>query len=489
MPRDTMILSGDHSIMMPHVPMEIRGNKVSFGDISDRYFEAAGLDHASIGRYGLFGDGLNYHTYYPDATKEDFTPSDEEFIEPVYRLLSNCIVSKNYNPTEFPAKVLKESMKLLVGQTVNCDHETSVGNAIGVIKEVSWQEEKKVDGVVIPAGINGVLKIDAKSNPRIARGINMDPPSIHSNSVTVQFEWKPSHQFEKEWEFYDKLGTIAEDGQLVRRIVTKIIAYRETSLVSHGADPFAQKIKDGKIVNPAYAKAQYYSFADQPPMEKNELLKHFGVFDYKSMESAEILSFSDTSITNNKQPENKTDMTLQEFLDQLYGEGMLTLAEGQERSTDLVISQLKDLLASKESMTTTLSQKDQEISTLKDQKASLETKVTELTDTIASQKSMFDLGTQHLADTRESVRKTYQKLMGEKADQTIINLIDTTDISTLKSLGTQYAQQLEEKFPMKCNHCGSTDVSRGSHVQENHDEEPEVKADVNSIVRDLANKR
>ena len=53
----------------------------------------------------------------------------------------------------------------------------------------------------------------------------------------------------EEWEFYDKLGTIAEDGTMVRRIATRIISYKETSLVSHGADPFAQLIKDNKINN------------------------------------------------------------------------------------------------------------------------------------------------------------------------------------------------------------------------------------------------
>ena len=70
---------------------------------------------------------------------------------------------------------------MLVGQTVNCDHSTDVANAIGSVKQTFWQESFKQDGIVIPAGINGVLKIDAKANPRLARGILMDPPSIHSN--------------------------------------------------------------------------------------------------------------------------------------------------------------------------------------------------------------------------------------------------------------------------------------------------------------------
>src|SRR5210317_758975 len=85
----------------------------------------------------------------------------------------------------------------------------------------------------------------------------MDPPSVHSVSVTVTFEWKPSHKFEDENEFYGKLGTYDDKGELVRRVVTKIHAYHEISFVAHGADPYAQKIVDGKIANPEYAATQY----------------------------------------------------------------------------------------------------------------------------------------------------------------------------------------------------------------------------------------
>lgn len=56
-------------------------------------------------------------------------------------------------------------------------------------------------------------------------------------------------------EFYQKLGTYDSKGEMVRRIVTEVVRYLETSLVSHGADSFAQKIgSDGKIVNPTFAK-------------------------------------------------------------------------------------------------------------------------------------------------------------------------------------------------------------------------------------------
>ena len=93
----------------------------------------------------------------------------------------------------FNRDVLKKSMQMLIGQTINIDHEIAVGNAIGAVSEVFWQPAYKTkSGIEVPAGINAVLKIDGKSNPRIARGVMMDPPSIHSNSVTVRFKWEPS---------------------------------------------------------------------------------------------------------------------------------------------------------------------------------------------------------------------------------------------------------------------------------------------------------
>jgi len=65
----------------------------------------------------------------------------------------------------------------------------------------------------------------------------MSPPSIHSNSVTVKFGWEPSHKFETDSEFFDKLGTYTKKGELIRIVVNLIKSYHETSLVSHGADP------------------------------------------------------------------------------------------------------------------------------------------------------------------------------------------------------------------------------------------------------------
>ena len=59
------------------------------------------------------------------------------------------------------------------------------------------------------------------------------------------------------------MGGFDDKGKLIQRIVNQILNYHETSIVSHGADPFAQKINDqGKINNPLYANDNY-PLADQ----------------------------------------------------------------------------------------------------------------------------------------------------------------------------------------------------------------------------------
>ena len=73
------------------------------------------------------------------------------------------------------------------------------------------------------------MAVDAKTNPKVARGVLMG--SIFSNSVTVEFEWKMSHPFENEYEFLDKIGQYGADGKMIRRVVTKILNYHKSSLI------------------------------------------------------------------------------------------------------------------------------------------------------------------------------------------------------------------------------------------------------------------
>ena len=487
---DIITLCAGHSIMAGHCPEIIGLTK-----FSDNFYKSTKAKD-TMSSFGLFGSDIDYNTYYPDVTPENLTPTDEEFIEPVFRMLSECIVAKNWSPTDFSKPgVLKNSMGLLLGQTVNCDHETNIGNAIGSVKEVTWQEAyvEVKDGkeILIPAGINASLKIDAKANPRIARGILMEPPSVHSNSVTVRFKWEKSHSDISDDDFWNKMGTFDSKGEMIRKVVTEIIGYYETSLVSHGADPYAQIItKDGKINNPVHANNTYNTFSDRVKNGKyfytdlknipnEEVLHNTMVFNYENR-SPQGTEFND----KNNEIMNKE---LQEFLESLFGDGLMTLSEGTKPTQEMILTQIRDMVSKNATTTTAL----EEITTERD---TLSGELLSLKQEVESNKPLVTIGTQHLSDVRKNVTDSYKKLMGEeKIDESMITLIASADLTTLVSLGGSYKTQLEDKFPLSCSDCGSKNVNRASSTssaesEEGEDKRPEVMSN-SDVIKSIRNSK
>lgn len=459
---DSMVIGQGHTIMAGYIP-----EAVGAPTFSENYYKWKNPTPDSIAQFGFWGGDIDYNTYYPNLDKSELTPKDEEFIEPMFRLLSETIVSKNWNPTDFGQNgVLKASMKMLLGQTVNCDHETNIGNAIGAVSQVMWQESYKDGHFTIPAGINGILKIDGKANPRIARGILMEPPSIHSNSVTVQFKWDKSHPQMEDNEFYQKLGTYDSKGVMVRRMVTEIVRYLETSLVSHGADSFAQKIgSDGKIINPTFAKRTWASYEEY----RDDKSKQYFFTDYKSdlssfQENDTRDSFNDNDAKDNHSNENNMN-ELEKFLESLFGDNMLTLEEGKEMNQETVVACIQNLVSSRNTLQTS-------VDNLTTEKTSLTEQISNLNAEVANLKEMATVGKNHIASLRESAVETYKKLMGENADETIVTMLnaETTGITTLVSLTKDYQARLEEKFPLTCSKCGSKDVNRASSIAEDDTE-------------------
>lgn len=457
---DSMTIGQGHTIMAGYIPEAIGAQT-----FSENYYKWKNPTPDTIAQFGFWGGDIDYNTYYPNLDKSELTPKDEEFIEPMFRLLSETIVSKNWNPTDFGQNgVLKASMKMLLGQTVNCDHETNIGNAIGAVSQVMWQEAYKEGSFTIPGGINGILKIDGKANPRIARGILMEPPSIHSNSVTVQFKWNKSHPNMEDGEFYQKLGTYDSKGEMVRRIVTEIVRYLETSLVSHGADSFAQKIgSDGKIINPTFAKRTWASYEEY----RDDKSKQYFFTDYKSdltsyQEKDDTQgSFNDNDAKDNQSNEKNSMNELQKFLEILFGDNLLTLEEGKEMNQETVVACIQSLVSSRNELQTS-------VDNLTTEKNSLTEQVTNLNAEVANLKEMATVGKNHIASLREDAVATYKKLMGDNADETIVTMLnaETTGITTLVSLTKDYQARLEEKFPLTCAKCGSKDVNRASSVSE-----------------------
>ena len=453
---DIICLSSGHSMIMGNMP----NNKLNLQQVGNKVIRDAQEGNVETQKFGLFDTSQpNYSTYYPDVTAEDLNPTDDEFVFPVFRMLSETTVHKSVNPISFSKKgVLKKSMNMLVGQTINVDHEVAVGNAIGTVLSVEWQESyKDKSGVTIPAGINAVLKIDAKSNPRLARGVMMTPPSIHSNSVTIQFKWEKSHSDMESDEFWSKLGTYDQDGSLIQRVASDIISYSETSLVSHGADPYAKKLESGKIVLAKHAHDRASLSEQQIEIQDNR----FAQLSYQGMGEVDTISNSDIpTIPINQNNTNQNDLKMKELLEQLAASTGFEF-EGDVNKEALMVhvnslsTQVTELTANNESLTSEKTGIEEELESLETERTELSNKVSELTP-------LSELGETHLANTKIEAARLYNVLKGDKADEAILNIINLADINGATAFLKQFTTEVEANHEASCSDCGSKNVSRAS---------------------------
>lgn len=453
--KDTIRLGFGHSLVLGNVPAIITPEMISRKNTEEQ---------RETESYGLFDSAQpNYTTYYPDLNVEDLNPKDNEFVYPVFRSLSEVIVHKKYNPVDFSMNgILKKSMGLLVGQTINIDHETATGNAMGAVLSTSWENAYTTkNGIKVPAGINSKFKIDGKSNPRIARGILMDPPSIHSASVTVEFLWEKSHASLSEQEFFAKLGTYDKDKNLIRRIANKVQRYHEISLVPHGADPYAQRIKDGEINNPQFADIAY----NTANPGKQAQTKYF-YFDFKAdlIQNEEEITIPENHIDNN--PVQKNNLQMREALitlAALFGV-TLELAVGAEPTAEQLTAMRTDIAKKVTDSETALSTLQESVNATKAEV----TRLKGIEQTYNEAKVALDNATElqafqqsQLTLLRAETTKNYN-LLNPTQDEAFVTLIAGADYNTLTLLNKQYAASVEAKFPLTCKSCNSTEVNRAS---------------------------
>jgi hypothetical protein len=432
-----------HTLICGHKP-----SKLTLQELEDGVSKFQSEE--SILKFGLFGGDLAVQPFNPAVTAEDWVPKEGEFIYPTYRLLSETLVYKWGIPIDFSMNnILKKSISKFLGQTVNTNHVTEVENAIGSIVEVAWQDSYKVGKITVPAGANGVFKIDAKSNPRIARGILMDPPAIHSTSTTVRFKHVQSHPQMSREEFFDKAGSYDDKGELIRLIVTDVVGYKEQSLVGRGADPFAQKVnKDGKIQDPEYAASAYKMSMDDES------------FDFKDILEIKN-SFNNTQITF----KTDNDMEFGEMLTALglSAESFKDIAELKAHVEKLQLDStaLQALTAVKGDLTpevlTSLMDTATKVPSAEDTQLLTDVKALGTLDDI---KAGIASGNTHLTAVRLEAVNHYKLVYGEKADANIIATIENANLATAESFANTYKAELESKAPLHCVKCGSKEITR-----------------------------
>ena len=452
---DTIILCSNHAGIIGHIPAKLTAKEVC---------NKIAMERSDTSSFGLFDTATpNFNTYFPEVKAEDLKPDldKEAFIYPLYRALSEVIVHKSYNPVDFALNgALRKSEGMLIGQTIYANHEMGIGNELGAIVETLWQDGYKTsNGILVPSGINARLKIDGKANPKIARGMMMEPPSIHSVSVTVSFGWEPSHKFATDNDFYSKIGTYASDGQLVRRIVTEVKNYHEISLVAHGADPFAQKIGDnGHIVNPSYADRVSNA-------AKGEKVKPYVfAFDYKvdlisnaskEAEDAKIATILENSNNKNQATQHMKDYLLKLALTFAIATEGLDDAALQSKIEAAITAQSNELKNSKDAS----GKSYKELYTTADA-ALKNADGKKWEDLYNSAKPVIDAHEAHVTKLRETTVANYKKLAGDRPDAAILATLGATNEESLAAFNAQYTTSLEEKFPLQCESCHSDKVSR-----------------------------
>lgn len=433
-----------HNLMVPNCPDIISP--------SDFFEKVSNSEHFNASSFGLFDTASpNFNTYYPNLTPEQLQPKDEDFIYPVFRGLSEVIVRKRSYPVDFSKNgALQESGKKLVGQTIYNNHEMIIGNQLGVVDQVEWQEAIKLSKGVIPAGLNTRLKIDSKSHPNIARGILMEPPAIHSTSVTIEYAWEKSHQMADD-EFYNRWGTFDKNGDLIRKVVTQVARYWEISLVAHGADPYAKKIgADGKIVLPEMAK----SIDAQSEQRKKGNMYFFSFKDEDSFSEQNPVTIPVELIDN----DDNTNIMKEKFLQLTKDLGIATLAD----CTD------EQLVAAFSSHITELANS---ITGLKGEKETADSKVTELEGQISTlnasitelKKENPDL-TATLNEMRAEATRLYELLEGPNHSglDAFTSLNAKATLTELKATIASYQTKVDEKIPLTCKDCNSHSIHRAS---------------------------
>ena len=466
-----------------------------------------------------FGWGGNDPKFHGDVNN-NIQPKPEDFVEVPFRLISATIVGGGtWKATDFSnVAVLKKSRQLLDGKTVYKDHETDTDNWVGLVNGVKWTEGFKSNGVDVPAGIDGILAIDKITNPKVARGCLMG--TIYSNSVTVEFDWEMSHTFEREWDFLDKIGEIGSDGKMVRRIVTAIYNYHETSLVWLGADPFAKAYDaDNNLKNIDIGSV--YKFSKVAVDEEPKLTETTKETYTKNKVYAVGLGFDKNLVPLSKKTldlspthKNKTVMdkkfiaafvatfgkqlniTEADFAEDKNGEELLghftklgsTVSDYAKASEALGKVQEMALAVVKEKDATATTVDLVEFAKTH---SFVDTAALATLKTEAGKVPTLELeaaaGRTFLAAKKVEAVRLYKATVGDKADEAVIELFNKADDKALNGLIKQYTKGATEKFAGHCADCGSANFEFKSSM-EIEDPNPVVKTtDVsfNSIYKQL----
>ncbi len=346
----------------------------------------------------------------PSETEPGKIREDEKYIYPVFRALSKIVIP-GYWLNFSLGDVLKKSVELIKHQTVYPNHDTDVEKWLGVVEDSVWSQNSE------PAGIDITLKIDKVINPRIAEGLKMRPPALHSGSAGIRFKWVKSHPDLEG--FWNKLGTTVEN-KLVTIDITEITSYTEFSVVYQGADPYAK---------------QQLRVAD------------FGNEDYPD---AATIADADASLNENTHAQEETNVKLKKKQCEKLGLKTETLfAKGDE--IELSQEQFDALMLDAERVHSAAAQA-----------------LTDQANEIAALKPKAELGEKYEAAQRDEADKFYRLCNPESVDEGMVKALQTLPLETVQALAKDYKARAEKLHPGKDR---QSSVTEGNSQQTSAGEE------------------
>jgi len=309
-----------------------------------------------------------------------------------------------------------------------------------------------------------------------------------------------SHDFENEWDFLNKIGTIGSDGKMVRRIAKNIFNYHESSLVWLGADPFAKAIDtEGNLkhidISSVYSYAKTsFSKGNKIDLDTIEAIpenvENSRKWKVNFAVDKNVLSLAQrkNTVTKNNKNMNKfwlafvtvfgdklnltadsqvpADDKMQELLQKLS----FVAPEDAQKATEAMaalsavttpaLEAFRAIEGNAEATTVDMGEfmknhsfvnKDALVGfgKLQEDKEALELKVTSLV-------ADATIGKQYLGMKRAEAIRLYKKTVGEdKADASVIAIFEKADNDAVEGLLKQYTKTATHKFSGKCGDCGS----------------------------------
>jgi hypothetical protein len=471
----------------------------------------------------------------------DVTPTDEDYVKVPFRLLSATIIGAfGWKATDFSDEaVLRKSMELLNNKPVYTDHDTyTVNNVVGKVFTVGWQSAYTgTDGKKVPAGINGLVGVDFQTNPKLARDVISG--AVHSNSVTIAFDWIPSHDFgdgtDAEYDFLRNVGKVI-DGKMVCRKVVDIHDYFETSLVWLGSDPFAKKIDDqGNLLNvdksavfeneteqvkKLYSKENYYKVlnfdSEKLILPTKDAQKFFKSLTSSNMNedvvkalvikfgltNAEELTLEQVERLSIKTEDNADAQVFEEYK-KFVGEittglqmqlsevskncKLVTIEDFSRMSNDAVqlgtvskeLTEVREALALANDKIVSVEKANGEMT---NEVAKLHSTNGELSEKLTTQESLAKVGEGYISARREEAVRLYKVAAGNLYDEIVVGLFNKATSEELDGLLKQYVQSATSKFTARCKKCGSDEFAfRSSLVIEDINKDDEHTSDDDSF--------